>query len=508
MERGELSRDWLVIPLNSEPISQKFSDSERSPSQIWLALLSVALGLTMFTLDSSTVNIALPTITKAFDTHLAVAQWVMISYLIVFTVLIFSAARLGNMLGRRKLFQAGLILFTISSLLCGLAPGIVWLMGFRVLQACGAVLIVGLGMAIITELFVHSPQYGLALSLAVMTLSVASVLGPAIGGLLVTVGDWRAIFLINLPIGIIAILLFAWSVPPSPNSRSHQEHFDTLGAILLALVMVNLALAMSEGQKQGFNSAIALILLITAIIGLTVFVLVESRIRQPMIDLSLFRNRILSINLLTMVVVYIVMASRLLIYPFFLELVLQFPTDQVGMLMMTLPISNAIIAPISRRLVDKFGSPRLIPIGLMLLAFACMLASTFSTQLTPLGYVLRDIVMGAGLAMWRSPNNVATMSITPQNKIGVVSGLLNESSLVGQTLGTPLGSALFVTLLFSGVNLPHTTPLVFMPLPALVFAMHRTFLILAIFLGIMLVVNILFQKTRHSPSNNPSGLIS
>jgi MFS family permease len=178
------------------------------------------------------------------------------------------------------------------------------------------------------------------------------------------------------------------------------------------------------------------------------------------------------------------------------------------MLMMTLPISNAIIAPISRRLVDKFGSPRLIPIGLMLLAFACMLASTFSTQLTPLGYVLRDIVMGAGLAMWRSPNNVATMSITPQNKIGVVSGLLNESSLVGQTLGTPLGSALFVTLLFSGVNLPHTTPLVFMPLPALVFAMHRTFLILAIFLGIMLVVNILFQKTRHSPSNNPSGLIS
>ncbi|WP_258001504.1 MFS transporter, partial [Fischerella thermalis] len=187
--------------MNSELVPQKFSDSERSPSQIWLPLLSIALGLIMFTLDSSTVNIALPTITKAFNTHLAVSQWVIISYLIVVTTLIFSAARLGNMLGRRKLFQTGLILFTISSLLCGLAPGIIWLIGFRVLQGCGAVLIVGLGMAIITDLFAHSPQYGLALNLAVMTLSVTSVLSPAIGGLLVTLGDWRAIFLINLPIG-------------------------------------------------------------------------------------------------------------------------------------------------------------------------------------------------------------------------------------------------------------------------------------------------------------------
>ncbi|MGJ5674633.1 MAG: MFS transporter [Nostochopsis sp.] len=488
--------------MNSEPVSQNISDSERSPFQIWLTLLSVGLGLTMFTLDSATVNIALPTITKAFDTDLAITQWVIISYLIVFTALIFSVARLGNIVGRQKLFQAGLTLFTISSLLCGLAPGIGWLIGFRVLQGCGAVLIVGLGMAIISELFAHTLQYGLALSLAAVTLSVGSVLSPVIGGLLVTLGDWRAIFLINLPIGMIAILLFAWCVPPSQNPRNHQEHFDGLGVILLALVMLNLALAISEAQKQSFHSAIALILLIIAGIGLIVLVLVESRSRQPIINLSLLRNRILSINLLTMVVVYIVMASRLLIYPFFLELVLQYPTEQVGMLMITLPISNAIIAPISRRFADRFGSYRLIPIGLMLLAFGCMLASTFSTQLTPLGYVLRDMVMGAGLAMWRSPNNVATMSIAPQDKIGVVSGLLNESSLVGQTIGTSLGAALFVTFVFSVVNLPDTTPLVSMRLPVLVFAMHRTFLILAIFLGIMLVVNIVFQIEQNIFSNN------
>ncbi len=493
MERGELSSLLVVIPLNSEPVPQNISDSERSPFQIWLALLSVGLGLTMFTLDSTAVNIALPTITKAFDTHLAITQWVIISYLIVFTALIFTVARLGNILGRHKSFQAGLILFTISSLLCGLAPGIGWLIGFRVLQGCGAALIVGLGMTIITDLFAHTSQYGLALSLAAVTLSIGSVLGSAIGGLLVTLGDWQAIFLINLPIGMIAILLFACCVPSSPNPRSHQESFDGLGVILLALVMLNLALAISEAQKQGFHSAIALILLIIAIIGLIVLVLVESRTRQPIIDLSLFHNRTLSINLLTMVVVYIVMASRLLIYPFFLELVVQYPTEQVGMLMITLPISNAIIAPISRRFADRFGSHRLIPIGLILLASGCMLASTFSTQLTPLGYVLKDMVMGAGLAMWRSPNNVATMSIAPQDKIGVVSELLNESSLVGQTLGTPLAATLFFTFISSVVNLPHTTPLGSVPLPGLVFAMHRTFLILAIFLGIMLVVNIVFQ---------------
>ncbi len=483
----------MVIPLNSEPVSPNISDSERSPLQIWLALLSVGLGLTMFTLDSATVNIALPTITRAFDTHLAITQWVIISYLIVFTVIIFSVARLGNIFGRQKLFQAGLILFTISSLLCGLAPGIGWLIGFRVLQGCGAVLIVGLGMTIITELFAHTSQYGLALSLAAVTLSIGSVLGPAIGGLLVTLGDWRAIFLVNLPIGIIAILLFAWCVPPSQNSRHHQEKFDGLGVILLTLVMVNLVLAISEAQKQSFHSAIALILLIIAIIGLIVLVLIESRNSQPIIDLSLFRNRTLSINLLTMIVVYIVMASRLLIYPFFLELVLRYPIEQVGMLMITLPISNAIIAPISRRFADRFGTHRLIPIGLMLLLLGCILTSTFSTQLTSLGYVLRDIIMGAGLAMWRSPNNVATMSIAPHNKISVVSGLLNESSLIGQTLGTALAASLLVTFIVSVVNLPYTTPLASIPLPAFVFAMQRTFLILAVFVGIMLVVNVLLQ---------------
>ncbi|WP_035140240.1 MFS transporter [Fischerella sp. PCC 9605] len=486
--------------MNSESVPQNFSSSRRSPSQKWWALLSVGLGFTMFTLDNSIVNIALPSITNAFHTDLATAQWVIVSYLIVLTALMLSAARLGNMFGRQKLFQSGLILFTASSLLCGLAPGIVWLIGFRVLQGLGAVLIAGLGMAMITELFGTSPQYGLALSLAAMTLSLGSVFGASVGGFLVALGDWRAIFLINIPIGIIAIFLFTWCVPPSQVQRDTSQYFDGLGSILLVVVMVSFSFGMSEGQKQGFDSAIALILFAIAVISLIIFVWVESRIEQPIVDLSLFRNPILTINLLTMVVIYIAIAFRLFIYPFFLELALKYPIDQVGLLMITYPITNAIIAPISGRLVDKFGSRFLIPIGLMLLTFGCVLASTFTTQLTPLGYVFRDMVLGIGLAMWRTPNNTDIMSNAPPDKLGIVSGLLNESSMIGQTIGTPLASALFATFAFSSTHLARTTPPASLPPQAFVFAMHWTFLFVAILLGITVICNGLFHIAKRPPT--------
>lgn len=202
----------------------------------------------MFTIDTSIVNIALPTLTTAFQVHLTTAQWVVISYLIVLAALTLSAARLGDLLGREKLFQAGVILFTISSLLCELAPSIGWLIAFRVLEGLGAVFIAGLGMAIVTELFATSPQRGLALSLAGMTLSLGAILGPTVGGLLIALGDWRAIFLINIPIGIIAILLFAWCFSFTRVERPQNPHFDILGATLLAGVMVSFSFGMSTGQ--------------------------------------------------------------------------------------------------------------------------------------------------------------------------------------------------------------------------------------------------------------------
>ncbi|MCX7596743.1 MAG: MFS transporter [Fischerella sp.] len=486
--------------MNSEPVPQNFSSSGRSPFQKWWALLSVGLGFTMFALNNSIVNIALPSITNAFDIDFATAQWVIVSYLVVLTALLLSTARWGDMLGRQKLFQSGLLLFTTSSLLCGLAPGIVWLISFRVVQGLGAVSIAGLGVAVVTELFGTSPQSGLALSLVAIALSLGSVFAPSIGGFLVAQAGWRAIFLMNIPIGVIAIFLFTRCVPHSQVQRHPSQDFDRLGSILLAVVMVSFSFGVGEGQKQGFDSAIAVIAFAIAVISLIMFVWVESQIEQPIVDLSLFRNPILSMNLLTMVVVYVAIAFRLFIDPFFLELALKYPIDRIGLVMMTYPITNAIIAPISERLVDRFGSRFLIPIGLMLLTFACILASTFSTQLTCWGYIIRDVVLGIGLAMWRTPNNSDIMSNVPPDRLGVVSGLLNGSSMVGQTIGTALASALFATFAFSSAQLPPTTPPASIPPQAFVFAMHWTFLFVAVLLGITVICNSWFQITKRPPT--------
>lgn len=221
-----------------------------------------------------------------------------------------------------------------------------------------------------------------------------------------------------------------------------------------------------------------------------------------MLDLSLFRNPTLSLNLLSLAVVYISLSARLAIYPFFLELALKYPTSQVGLIMITMSLTNAIIAPLSGRLVDKFGTRFLIPIGLTLLMIGCLLASGFNAQLTPQGYILRDLVMGVGFALWRSPNNVAIMSNAPADKLGIVPGLLNESLMIGQTIGTPLAFTLFSLFSFSYAKLPANTHTATLPPDALIFAMHWTFLIMAILLGVMTVVNLLMQKTPRSKSIN------
>ncbi|XGV94797.1 MAG: MFS transporter [Leptolyngbya sp. BL-A-14] len=483
--------------MSRPPTSQQIISTRPNRDRKWWALLSVGLSFTMFTLDTSIVNIALPTLTKAFQVHLATAQWVVISYLIVLTALTLSAARLGDLLGRQRLFQLGVILFTISSLLCGIAPTIEWLIAFRVLEGLGAVFIAGLGMAIVTELFASSPQRGLALSLAGMTLSVGAILGPTVGGLLITLGDWRAIFLINIPIGIIATLLFVWSVPSTRVERSQTPHFDVLGAALLAGVMVSFSFGMSTGQQQGFGNVIALSLLAIALIGLGLFLRIEAHVRQPMLDLFLFRNPVLSLNLLSLAVVYVPLSARLAIYPFFLELALKYPTSQVGLIMITMSLTNAIIAPLSGRLVDKVGTRFLIPTGLALLTVGCLLASTFNAQLTPQGYILRDLVMGVGFALWRSPNSVAVMSNAPADKLGIVSGLLNESSMIGQTIGTPLAFALFSLLSLNYAKLPADTLIATLPPDALIFAMHWTFLVMAMLLGAMTLANLLNLKSSN-----------
>lgn len=446
-------------------------------SRKWWVMLGVGLGVLMYTLDTSIVNIVLPTLVKIFHTNFATIQWVVLSYLLVVTALVLGAARLGDMVGKKQLYLGGLILFTVSSLLCGLSPGVGWLIGFRTLQGLGAVMISGLGAAIVTEVFPHSER-GRALGIIGAVVSLGIALGPTVGGLLIGISDWRGIFLVNVPIGIFASLVVARNVPPSPINQAKQK-FDWLGSLIMSVTLVCFALGMTNGQNHGFGSTETLALLLSATIGLICFLRIEARMKQPMLDLKLFRNIQFSLSLLTAMLVFIVIAGAIFITPFFLELVLHYPTQKVGLLLAVSPVLGGIVAPFSGNLSDRFG-PRIISlIGLVLMTIGCLSISTFDAHLTELGYIARIAPFGIGLGMFQSPNNSAILGEVPPERLGIASGLLSLSRTLGQSTGLAVMGTLFAVLTLSVTSAIDVTTA---STEALVFGVHETFRIAALVL--------------------------
>ena len=238
--------------------TQSVTLAQSSPRK-WWAMLGVGLGVFMSTLDSSIVNISLPTLVEKLNTDFATIQWVVLSYLLVITALTPSVARLGDMLGKKKLYVIGLIIFTFSSLLCGLAPNVGLLIAFRALQGTGSVMLTALGVAIITEVFPPSER-GRALGIIGAVVSTGVATGPTLGGLLIGLVSWHAVFLVNVPVGIAAIFIVTRVVPPSTLEPSKQR-FDLIGGLIMMVVLICYALGMTLAQDMGFNNSLIIGLL-------------------------------------------------------------------------------------------------------------------------------------------------------------------------------------------------------------------------------------------------------
>jgi MFS family permease len=326
-------------------------------------MLAVGMGVFMGTLDMSIINVSLPTLVKQLQTTFPTIQWVILGYVLVVTSMMLGAARLGDMFRKKGLYVGGLIIFTVGSLLCGVSPNVGWLIAFRILQGCGAVMMQALGTAIIVEVF---PPYerGRAMGIIGSIVSVGIALGPAVGGLIIGMIGWRWIFLVNVPIGIITLLISLYFVP-STASREGNQSFDLAGALIMLVTLVCFALGMTMGQNYGFGNLTVQGLIIIAGVGLISFMIIENKIHQPMIDLSLFRNILFSLSLLMGLLSFVVTGGVFLI-PFFLELVKGYPTHQVGIMMMVTPVLMGIIAPLSGWLSDRFGTRGISLIGLLI----------------------------------------------------------------------------------------------------------------------------------------------
>ena len=453
------------------------SDSNHNPGldgtrYKWLSLAAVGLGVLMATIDISIVNVSLPTLVQALRTDFPTIQWVILSYVLVITSTMLSMARLGDMVGKKRIYQLGLTVFTLGSFLCGLSPSVGWLIGFRALQGCGAVMVQSLGIALVTEAF-PAQERGRALGVMGGFVSVGLALGPPIGGLIIGLASWHWIFLINIPIGILAIGATGLFIPSLETKRGDQR-FDLPGGLVLLATIIAYALGMTIGQHLGFRNTQVLLLLSGAVLGLGLFILVEKNSSQPMLSPALFKNVLFSINLIMGWLVFIVLGGTFTL-PFYLELVKGFPTVKVGLLMMVVPLSMGLISLAAGALSDRFGPRGISLLGLLLLVAGCLSIAGLKVETTAVGYILHLLPLGLGLGLFLAPNNSAVMGGAPKEHLGVASGLLALSRTLGHTTGIPLAGVLFTTGMMASGRVPSAADLSQAPPQDLVNGLAATF---------------------------------
>jgi EmrB/QacA subfamily drug resistance transporter len=409
-------------------------------SRKWFVLAAIAMAIFLGTIDGSIVNVALPTLVDEFDTTFGVAQWVVLAYMLTQTVLVLGIGRLGDMTGKKRIFVSGFIVFTVGSVLAGLSPTIVWLVTARVVQAVGAAMIFALGFAITTEAFPPSER-GKALGINGTMVSLGIMAGPIIGGLILEAADWRWIFFVNIPIGIVGTITAIRFIPNTKPAGG--QRFDWIGAGLFFVALFSLLVGLTAGQEVGFLGPIVLGSFGISVAAFALFVAVERRVEEPMLDLSLFSSSELTVNLVTGFLSFFALSGLLLLVPFYLTDVIGLSPRQIGLVLGAIPISMGIVAPLSGTLSDRIGSRRVTVAGLATMTVGFLGAAFFfEGATTALAAILVGLVVGLGMGVFQSPNNSAILGAVPQDRLGVTSGMLT----INRTTGMLTGIAILGTL--------------------------------------------------------------
>ncbi len=407
----------------------------------WVVLLLVALGGFMTTLDSSIVNIALPAIAHTFGVGVSgTIEWIIIGYLIVIAAFLLTLGRLADMVGRKPIYEAGLVIFVLGSIFSGAAPSLAILIIARLFQGVGGAFIFSVNAAMITSAFPASER-GRALGLNAVVIALGVSAGPTIGGLITQYLTWRWIFYVNVPIGAI-VFIVSRRMLTEPLHRN-KERFDPLGAVLFAIGLASMTLGFSFGEEWGWTSPGIISSLVVGVVALVAAVLVERRVPDPILKLSLLKNRVFaSANISFMFCMLALFAPGFLL-PFYFEELRGFPAVQAGLLLTPLSLTLAVMAPLSGSLADRFGSRILAPLGLAIACCGLVLLSQLNAHSSLWDIIWRLVVIGIGQGLFQAPNTRALMGAAPPDEQGIASGLLSTSRVIGQALSVALAGTLF-----------------------------------------------------------------
>lgn len=408
----------------------------------WAVLLSVALGQFMVVVDVTILNIALPTIAEDFDASMAGIEWAIIAYALAMVGLVPAFGRVSDVLGRKRLYVTGLVLFALGSALAAASPFIEFLIGARVVQAVGGAFITSNTFAILTDTF-PAGRRGVAMGIQSILISGGAAIGPTLGGFLVTNLGWEWVFLVNLPVGGVAALVALVVLPPLRSERA-REPVDWLGAGLLLVALCGLLLGVTKAPVWGWADDATLTALGAGALFFTAFVLRELRVDFPLVLPSLFRIRAFVAGQLAGMFATLALVSMVFLLPFYWQGLRGYSAQTAGLLMLPLPLSIMVTAPVAGRISDLRGARGIATAGLCLVAVGMLLMSRIGAETAVPNVLWRFAVFGTGLGMFLAPNSNAVMSSVPAAHRGVASGLLALFRFSGQSAGIAFGGTVFV----------------------------------------------------------------
>ncbi len=407
----------------------------------WWTLGAMCFALFMIMLDNTVVNVALPSIEHDLGSSISALEWTVSGYTLAFAVTLVTGGRLGDIFGRRRAFLFGVVLFALSSATAGLAPDTTSLIVSRVVQGIGAGFMMPATLSIVTNAF-HPSERGKAIGTWAGVSALALAIGPVLGGFLTEHVSWRAIFYINVPVAAAAVVASLFAVRESRDETVGRE-VDYLGVATISAALSALLLALIEGNSWGWGSPAVLSLIAGSVVLTAAFIAIEMRVKAPIIEFKLFRNRdSIGSNLIALVVTFAMMAQFFFI-ALYMQNILGYSPLEAGVRFLPATLMIVVIAPLAGRLTDRIGAKLPIATGLALVTGAMFWLTTVGPGSTYSDFFGSFILMGVGMALVMSPMSTAAMNAVATAKAGVASGILSMNRMVGGSLGVAVIGAVF-----------------------------------------------------------------
>ncbi len=393
------------------------------------------------TLDASVINIAFPQLTRVFRTDLATVMWVTVAYILVSSGMMLAFGKLSDSIGRKRIYTAGIAIFTIGMAACSISKNVPQIVIFRIIQAVGAAMSVGCSTAIVTEAF-PPREMGKGLGMLGIAVSLGFIIGPVAGGFLLDWLGWRAIFYMRIPVGVLAFLL-AFFLLEEDRARQEKVSLDISGTVTSFVGLLCLLLGMGQVKRYGLASPVVIILLGAAVLILCLFLIIESRTKDPIVDLGLFRNHTFSFAMAGLFVFFLTAPLYSIILPFFLMDAIELTASDSGLILAVIPVATMIASPFSGQFSDRFGPrwPSIAGAGMIAASFFLMSRFTLHTGILFIVFVLA--LLGLGVGVFQPPNNSTIMGSVEPAHFGSVSALIGTSRQVSLSIGMALTGLVF-----------------------------------------------------------------